>query len=267
MPSFNLMQRAKKSLENRLKRTMDLICYNHLNLEWKIQSGLPIKIRSSAEWAVYNDIFVDREYDIAIEEALNFSTNQETFNLLDLGANVGFFLFKFASLMAEYPGLTCKIIAVEGSPKNYNDLMSRVKEAKLQLLFPHLQVQLVHGLVGQTEGEGFIEEFDFHVMSAVNLNPSKRAIKVPYIDLKKFYTNDATIDLLKCDIEGSELSFLRNYENLLLRTNFAVFEIHHNSCNINECIEILRSCGLEHKKTLKTGKDFSLEYFARSSTI
>ena len=39
--------------------------------------------------------------------------------------------------------------------------------------------------------------------------------------------------LLKCDIEGAELLFLENYEDLLGKVRNAVFELHHEQCDTN----------------------------------
>lgn len=260
-----MFHKVRLSLQNRLQYAIEVSCYNYLGLEWNIRSKLPVKIRSSAEWAIYNDIFVDREYDAAIEQALKSSTNLQAFEILDLGANVGFFILRCASLISDYnlSQSDFKVVAVEGSLKNFNELDARLKDADFRSGFPTVDTNLIHGLVGNLDGEGFIEEFDFHVMNAVTLNPSKKGRKVPYINLNKIYGDVKSIDLLKCDIEGSELTFINNYQNLLSKTNVAVFEMHHNQCDTDKCVEILHSCGLELCQTLKQGSDFSLQYFTR----
>jgi len=55
---------------------------------------------------------------------------------------------------------------------------------------------------------------------------------------------EGRIGLLKCDIEGAELVFLKNYPRLLERTDIAVLELHPQLCNQEECISLLRAAGL-----------------------
>jgi hypothetical protein len=57
--------------------------------------------------------------------------------------------------------------------------------------------------------------------------------------------------LLKCDIEGSELSFLKNYKDLLYRVKKAVFEFHPTYCDKSQCFDILREAGFTNNKILK----------------
>lgn len=47
-------------------------------------------------------------------------------------------------------------------------------------------------------------------MNSVISDRSHRGIRIPYINLSSLCANDLEIDLLKCDIEGSELRFLEN---------------------------------------------------------
>ena len=111
------------------------------------------------------------------------------------------------------------------------------------MIVEHLNI--VNGLVGELQGEAKIIEQDFHVMNTVsfdNNEPNGRYVK--FIDLNSLFPENVEIDLMKCDIEGSELIFLENYQNLLTRVKSAVFELHHNKCDTARCREILKNAGL-----------------------
>src|SRR5687768_2408116 len=65
----------------------------YLNLRRTLCSGIEIDLQSFADWCVYNDIFVEGEYDSAINDSLKSRTSQN-FRVVDLGANVGFFTLR-----------------------------------------------------------------------------------------------------------------------------------------------------------------------------
>ena len=58
------------------------------------------------------------------------------------------------------------------------------------------------------------------------------------------------IDLLKCDIEGSESAFLRNYSGILRRTRVAVFEFHQPECPLEAETRALMEAGFSRSTLL-----------------
>jgi hypothetical protein len=58
-----------------------------------------VKVASKGEWWVYNDIFVDGEYDMPIHTALEDRSPVRPFIVLDLGANVGYFALRVLDLI------------------------------------------------------------------------------------------------------------------------------------------------------------------------
>lgn len=63
---------------------------SRMRLDWRMPSGIPLQIRSYGDWCIYNEVFVNGEYDEAISELLR-STSSGRLRILDLGANTGFF--------------------------------------------------------------------------------------------------------------------------------------------------------------------------------
>ncbi len=240
--------------------------WQKLNLEWKFYSGLTVKVKSHAEWKAYNDIFVDREYDTSIQHALESRVNPDKFTFLDLGANVGFFTIKVADLILQHNNseIDFRGVLVEGSPSVYSELQQRIDQE------PHFskKLQLIHGLIGEPKGVGKIFESDFHITNSLfSNNLSERKSQVKYIDLNDLCKSDREIDLLKSDIQGSELSFLENYhQHLLKKVRCAIFEIHHDICDAERCLNILGT-EFPRQKQLKIKNShssrLSLHYFWR----
>src|SRR3954454_3125284 len=69
-----------------------------LGLDGTLRSGIRIQVRSHPDWVIYNEVIVNGEYDSVIHEVLNAHQPGTPFRVLDFGANVGYFTFRFADL-------------------------------------------------------------------------------------------------------------------------------------------------------------------------
>ncbi|HAG81038.1 MAG TPA: hypothetical protein DCL61_07665, partial [Cyanobacteria bacterium UBA12227] len=87
----SLFERVKKSIQFRYNGLVEKILWSNLNLQWQLKSGINIKVATYAEWVIYNDIFVDGEYDLSLQKSLSNLKPYQSFILLDIGANVGYF--------------------------------------------------------------------------------------------------------------------------------------------------------------------------------
>src|SRR5437868_6514862 len=86
----------QKIREARVSREMRI--WQELDLTREL-AGLSVKVASRSDWIIFNEIFVDRIYDRAIALALNQAKNDRMLNVLDLGANVGFFATRFSQMI------------------------------------------------------------------------------------------------------------------------------------------------------------------------
>jgi FkbM family methyltransferase len=218
------------------------------------------------------EVLVDRNYDAAIESAFSSRRNGGPVRILDLGANVGYFSLRCIHFyIAGQERFPFQLFAVEGSPSLVPDLQRR--------LTAHTEsdVQVRCGLVGHRSGEALIYSSAFY--SCVNKiakhgatasrNPllNRRAEVSKYIDLDEL-VGPGPIDLIKCDIEGSELEFLQTYPDLLRRTKTLVIEFHPNACNANQGRRLLESYGLEYVHTIQDHHPtYSLEMFASRQVV
>jgi FkbM family methyltransferase len=246
-----------EKLRMRLRKTM----FQVLKLHWVLPSGVIVQVRSFADWITYNEIFVRGEYEPAIHRALALASPGEPFYVVDLGANVGTFSLRCADVLLRKDGSSRPfwIDLVEGSQTTFRELVARLDQPAL----PPSCARPRHGLVGKRSGSARISNLDIHAINSVTQSTSS-SVEVPYVDLNEFCNRKPVIDLLKCDIEGSEFDFLQAYADLLARTRVAVLELHHRLCDISACLALLEAVGMEHETLRPSDGETSIHLFWRS---
>jgi len=234
--------------------------WKFLKAKWKLASGVEIIIENDSDWFVFNEIFSSKEYDKAIELLWRYRTPDDPL-ILDLGANVGYFSLKIADelLLHGYPRF--HIIAVEGSPVNFPVCHKRLNQPKLAgMLHSYL------GLAGHKTGTNKVIHSEQHYGHSAAAAGAGKSLTVPYIDIEALLPDKSRrIQLLKCDIEGSEEIFIEAYRYLLQRVDHAVFEFHAGECNVEHCKQMLEETGLIWKEKLKEDPPFktTVEVFSR----
>jgi FkbM family methyltransferase len=223
--------------------------WEHLDLTHTFESGVTVSIRGQSDWYVFNEVFSEGGYDAAID-LLSARVGTDTDPLvLDLGANVGFFAARVVDrLIRSRTNEPVALVLVEGSPAVYRDLESRINGWSKG----GFSISAINGLVGRRDGAGTISEVDFGARNTMipshnaGISPVSEMThhEIPFVDLSEV-VGKRRIALLKCDIEGSEQNFLENYgADLLPATDLAVFEFHHDLCDVPRCLEILSRAGL-----------------------
>ena len=257
-----MLARAIKSLvPDTVKWKLRKWVWLRLNPSWQLRSGLVIRVLNYNDWMIYNDIFVDGEYDLPIEQLLGATTEaSDGAHILDLGGNVGFFTLRVADIFLRHGRSDFEVVMVEGSPSTFAELEQRLA-ANEKLLRD--RVRSVNGLAGERSGEARIAEAPSHGENTI-LTPGRGGKSVPFVDLDALVRPWARIDLLKCDIEGAEELFVRNYGDLLRKSERAVFEFHHDLCDIPGCRRLLAEAGLTRAQTLREFGHCSVEFFSRA---
>ncbi|WP_299041932.1 FkbM family methyltransferase [uncultured Thermosynechococcus sp.] len=231
-------------------------------LEWILRSNLKIQIKNASDWIIYNDIFVDGEYDPAIYPLMLNLSEHNQLQVLDIGANVGFFTIRVFDLLIRN-GFTPDQVFInlfEASPRICQDLSERLIDINNLGNF----IQIHNGLVGQREGSAKFSELEFTGMSGIYTgSENANTQEINFIDVENILDGDTRISLLKCDIEGSELMFLENYPSLMKRVDSAVFELHPNYCDISKCMDLIRESGLFNYEILRELSYLSVIYFWR----
>jgi FkbM family methyltransferase len=233
-----------------------------------------IKLKSESDWQVANEIFLEKDYDEAIERAILRRDRMGPVRILDLGANVGFFSLRCIDrcVNAE-PRPRLELTVVEGSPSVFVDLSDRLSSHRGR---GDISLTVRQALVGRRSGKGMIYSSLFHscVNTVVreggktsgNIFLGRHAEDSEYLDLDELIPPPAVVDLVKCDIEGSELEFLKNYEGLLRRTRLLVIEFHPGHCNVEACHELLDAYGFYRLRTIKSHPTHSLEMYTSAAS-
>ncbi len=259
-----------RRLSAKLRAVVRLLCWKLLQPEIAVLPGAAV-VRSDSDWEVANEIFVQREYDSAICTALHVDTARpdHPLRIVDLGANVGFFSLRCLHLHRLHtPAAPLEIFAVEGSRSLFTDLHRRMSGHS----GGNVKLVLKNGLAGRRSGKTLFYSSWFTSCtnqiaddSRVSRNPflDRHAEECEYIDLESFIPPHCPIDLIKCDIEGSEFDFLNNYPDLIRRTRNLVIEFHPLHCDVPACRTLLSSLGFLQQQVIKSFPSHSLEMFCR----
>jgi len=185
----------------------------------------------------------------------------------DLGCNVGYFTCWLAHLAA---GRTLRGLMLDANPE-------AVKEAHW-----HAQVNAmseafgIHGIVGEGRPGDFAEFYLYesnicstsHLpdLEKMNLKGKWEKIRVPCVSIEDHWQRhfgDARCHVLKVDIEGSELNFLRAEPGFLMRCDSILIEWHKWTVGLNELRDHLKSQGFAYVKTVEENEQMGTAYFSR----
>jgi FkbM family methyltransferase len=233
--------------------------FDWLELTWTTSTGIGLRIANYNEWIIYNEVFVDGEYDAAIAAAIAGRDRGRALRILDLGANTGFFTLRVFDRLraAGVADADCRVTLVEANPALVPSLRARVHDDNTLVD----RTDIVPGAAGEPSGTVTLYPSDESPGdSSTKRRTAAAGITVSYIDIARL-VGDSPIDLLKCDIEGAELAVIERYPQLLQRTRVAVFELHHDLIAVDRCRDGLRAAGLSHETILRDRGGHSLRMF------
>ena len=187
--------------------------------------------------------------------------------IIDIGACWGEYSLNFAK---EFP--SSYIYSIEGSPINYSTFQENLKTN------PKISKNIKSFNFIITDFDGFEEiTNNLNTMNTIKgLNNSKKNfVKVQSKKLETFMNNENLndIDLLKIDIEGSELKLIKSLKNKFIKT-MQIELINYN--NLNENLEFIKSlskyyyfydCMSFKKLTLNEAENFVYHKLSNSLTI
>lgn len=211
-----------------------------MDLSLQVAEGLTRRIESRDDWLAFQEIFVQGEYDLALDAAVGRYTPGRRLHVVDLGANTGLFASRVAAFctMRCVPLTEVELLSVEASPATFATLR-RLRDAWCGS-WPAFRV--VHGLVGGREGRAKLYASPSSLSASVHRRDGP-AIEVSYVDLDAWIGVATPVDLLKCDIEGAEEAFLSAYPELLSRVRVLAIELHGHLCNTSRCEQLLHEAG------------------------
>ncbi len=232
-----------------------------MRLDWTLLSGIRIILEHRSDWYVYNEIFVNGEYDSAIHEMIGDAPAGRPWITLDLGAHAGFFLARLCDLYyhqrQSMPPVSA--ILVEGSAKTF----ARLQRLMSASGYAGITVSLHHGLAGQKEGSGYLAESTSEATNQITPIAAGPGETVPYLNLDRICAASPEIDLLKCDIEGAEFALIDQYPELLAKVRRAVIEFHSEEGDIPAALRKLASYGFTRQTPVRSWPLTSVYYLSR----
>lgn len=250
-------------LLRKTKRKIWSLFASWMKLTYKLPSGVSISVDSYSDWCTIGDIFINGEYDHAIDFSLLKSDKIKPFVFLDLGANVGYFTQRVLhrATWFEVPISNFKGLLVEATPSLRPELESRLKS----WINLGVVLSIVTAAAGKKAGFAVMNEGTAHSRNFLSFESSKGGWNVPFIDLEANEICKGFIDLIKCDIEGSETLFLEEYGELLKRCKVFVIECHLPVCTETMVADRLASLGFEFKGRLRTDPEGITVWFSNSN--
>jgi FkbM family methyltransferase len=206
------------------------------NLKWRYQNlgfqktnfGTRLKINSFMDHLVFKEIFTDKIYDDFILQSFKKKTNDnDPKKVFDLGANLGFFTVRCCEIWKQLGSKTdLEFVIYEPS----ETCIGRLKENLDSFDQKPFSFDIRNKLVGKKNGwDWFIEDKDHHlgqcVADKIKKTGHRYSRKIRYHDLSQDLES-SKIDLLKCDIEGSEVEFLKNFSSSLEKVCSIIIETH-----------------------------------------
>ena len=203
-----------------------------------------VRIRSIAAMTLAEEIFDNESYRSALE-------GREFNTFVDLGCNAGWFAVYSAKMFAK---------------RKFSGLMIDANPGMLEEARWHLQKNSIQGcetLLGAVGCEPGLKEVTFYVNPSDTQSsvaefgedhpfPVKgevKLIRVPALVLAEEWTSrfaEAPIDLLKVDIEGAELSFLKNEIDFIQsRVRRIICEWHKWHVSFDDMNELLANHGFD----------------------
>jgi len=153
--------------------------------------------------------------------------------IIDVGAHIGTFTVKCAKKLQKLRRFI--IISIEPEPDNYRLLRINISLNKLKNVLP------IFAALGRYSGKArlYLHGFTGHSL----VHTSDKYILVPVYSLDDLCEKlrISKVDLIKVNIEGSELEFLKGSERTLKRTRALVIAAHHEPNEANVISDFLKS--------------------------
>jgi FkbM family methyltransferase len=244
--------------------SLKLALAKRFGLAWKSGGMISLNMAGNKIWMrtadapslteIYSDIFRG-EYG-----AHPAFIPREGDTILDLGANIGLY-----SLWARRTNKSGKMISVEASPLSFEILEKNIKTNGL------INVTAIGKAVLDRSGSTQFEVVpDVSAIGAVNIRDQQRPwladkrikrLRVPATTIDEIVRKAKLkrIDMIKMDIEASELAALKGAKRTLKNTRGLVIEFHGAELK-KEVIEFLRKCGF--KLVLKVRQE-NVGYFTK----
>lgn len=161
----------------------------------------------------FSEIFIKREYQEYLPQI-------PISRILDIGAHYGYFSLWIQS---KFPDTEIYSVMVEPSPRCARSLQKLISHKHIRNRYTYLQ-----RVVGnpQKKHSNFVDR-PYMAGSCFSSIEDHESIQLPILHEREILAElEPPYDLIKCDIEGSELEFIEHYPILLKNTKYILLEWH-----------------------------------------
>ena len=223
-------------------------------------SGFTLYAKDRSQLRLYQEIFVKDEFHLTKLKAKTCFPAPVVF---DVGANCGFFSMR---ILDEYPSAT--VYAFEPQQSLVREFENVIAENNLQArIFCH------HYALGKQDGTTLLYENRSPISaSTIQAKAAKRKIirqqAVTVRSLNSILREKMIkkIDILKIDVEGSEMDVLEGTVEVLDRINYILIEIHKPFSDPEQVAAFLKKFGFERRLSSEKGNNIDL-VFSRDDLV
>lgn len=245
------MTPTKPPLSNRL--------IEHLPQTARLRSGLYVGLRNRSDTGEFWHVFSSREYMALVPHLIQLPLSHGT--VIDCGAGIGLFslLMEHLCRVGVLPWSDLKFVLIEPGAYNFAQL-----KKNLARNLPAASWELLHGMVGQRDGEASFYESRRHPWSSSVVDrPGKSTARSTrsYVNLSKLIP--AQPCLLKMDIEGAEFRAIETYHDELRKVSALIIEWHGEMGDISASETLLHEAGLRKKARSWDNGDRLVDLYVR----
>jgi FkbM family methyltransferase len=187
----------------------------------------------------------------------------------DLGCNVGYFTCWLAHLARGRP---LRGLMFDANPEAVEEARWHAQANSLSEVFG------VHGILGETSPTGAVDFYLYESnicstsqlpdLEKMGLKGKWTKVAVPCVSLAAEWSRrfgQTRCHLLKIDIEGSEMNFLRAEEAFLRQVDAVLIEWHKWRVSLEEVQGFLGPRGFAYVKTVEENENMGTAFFRRAS--
>lgn len=225
-----------------------------MSINGTLRSGLTWSMESEFDLHVFNEIFVNLEYESAFIWPMGVRYDGP-YQIVDLGANVGYFTLYAADFFLRH-GYAFHITAIDASRSNTETMMRRFRAQPTAGLVGNVTIK--QALVGMMAGQAPFEENQNHAVNGIYPD----GVLMPYTPVADLIPL-GSIDILKVDVEGCEQMLLECQGNIFRRSDTVIMEIHNDRVDPMACRRMLYDYGLVNHMICREAGLVSVERFTR----
>lgn len=228
-----------KAIRRRVLSILKCKYFHELDLSIPLGNGIWADLLEADSYDSFSEIFIQKEYD-------NYLPETPIRRILDIGANYGYFSLW---LQCQFPESKIFSLMIEPSHRCSKTLNKLILQKSLMGRYSYLR-----RMIGTPEdGEGVFFDRPHMSGSSFQQDDDANEYKVKILNEEEVKTGlQPPYDLIKCDIEGSELELITNYKDLIKSTKYILLEWHswHNGkIGYSQIVDQLRNCNFEILKS------------------